>query len=434
MNFIHASDIHLGYAQYGLEERFRDYARAFQYVIKYAIDHRAEFILISGDLFHKRNINAPTYLQAYKVLSELKEKSPSTQVFAIEGNHDLAFHQDGKSWLEILNSQDLLKLIKIKEANGLSLMGDFIELDNVRIFGMRYLGSNTISTIPRIAEEIKKIRETNGEKYTILMMHFGMEGQTKHETAGEIPFNSLLPLKEVVNYLALGHYHIKYEIDGWVFNPGSVEMVSMNEYGLPKGFYHVNNKGRELISPITRSLKRIKLDLSNIQAPQDLYPNIAARIEREPSIPSGRGPLIELLLYGELNFPKSDIDISRIKEMLNEHFKPLYSEVKIIKTNSQYVLNEGDMRGQTREEIELRIFSDRIKLDGRYRENLSEIVNAMVEVKKMAAAGIEESDIQKELRWCFEKFKNNRSLDNNDKKVITEVNTLLSHFGELNDH
>ena len=436
MNFIHASDIHLGYAQYGLEERFRDYARAFKSVIQYAIDHKAEFILISGDLFHKRNINAPTYEQAYKVLSELKEKSPSMQVFAIEGNHDLAFHQDGKSWLEILNSQDLLKLIKIKETNGLSLMGDFIELDNVRIFGMRYLGSNTISTIPRIADEIKKIRETNGEKYTILMMHFGMEGQTKHETAGEIPFNSLLPLKEVVNYLALGHYHMKYEIDGWVFNPGSVEMVSMNEYGLPKGFYHVNNKGRELISPITRSLKRIKLDLSNIQAPQDLYPNIAARIEREPSIPSGRGPLIELLLYGELNFPKSDIDISRIKEMLNEHFKPLYSEVKIIKTNSQYVLNEGDTRGQTREEIELRIFSDRIKLDGRYRENLSEIVNAMVEVKKMAAADIEESAIQKELRWCFERFKNNRSLDDNDKKVIkhTEVKTLLSHFGELNDH
>jgi exonuclease SbcD len=42
MNFIHASDLHLGYAQYGLGERFRDYARAFQSVIKYAIDHKAE--------------------------------------------------------------------------------------------------------------------------------------------------------------------------------------------------------------------------------------------------------------------------------------------------------------------------------------------------------------------------------------------------------
>jgi DNA repair exonuclease SbcCD nuclease subunit len=48
MNFLHASDLHLGYAQYGLEECFRDYTRAFQTVIKYAIDHRAEFILISS--------------------------------------------------------------------------------------------------------------------------------------------------------------------------------------------------------------------------------------------------------------------------------------------------------------------------------------------------------------------------------------------------
>jgi len=147
MNFIHASDIHLGYAQYGLEERFRDYARAFQSVIKYAIDHRVEFILISGDLFHKRNINAPTYLQAYKVLQELKDRSPSTQVYAIEGNHDLAFHQDGKSWLEILNSQGLLRLIRLKEAGDIKLMGDHVELDNFRIFGVRYIGANTTSSI-----------------------------------------------------------------------------------------------------------------------------------------------------------------------------------------------------------------------------------------------------------------------------------------------
>ncbi|MFZ2410766.1 MAG: metallophosphoesterase [Candidatus Methanoperedens sp.] len=55
MNFLHASDFHLGYVQYGIPERFRDYARAFHSVITYAIDHKVEFILISGDLFHKRD-------------------------------------------------------------------------------------------------------------------------------------------------------------------------------------------------------------------------------------------------------------------------------------------------------------------------------------------------------------------------------------------
>jgi DNA repair exonuclease SbcCD nuclease subunit len=429
MNFIHASDLHLGYAQYGLEERFRDYARAFQSVIKYAIDHKAEFILISGDLFHKRNINAPTYFQAYKVLMELKEKSPSTKVYAIEGNHDLAYHADKNSWLEILNSQGLLKLIKIKEANGLSLMGDHVELDNFRIFGVRYIGANTTSSIPRIAEEIKKIEAEHGKKYTILMMHFGLEGQVKQSEAGEIPYSSLMPLKDVVDYLALGHYHMQYEMDGWIFNPGSIEMISMNEFGLPKGFYHVKDIGAKLITPVTRSIRRIKLDICSIETPDALYSSIKNLLERQPAILSDNKPIVELLLYGELGFPKSDIDIDKIKKMLEEEFKPLSSEVKIEKSNSHYSINESDVRGLSREQIELRVFSERVKLDARYRDNADAIVNTMIEVKKKAAAGIDEAEIRTDLRWCFEKVcsQSSGTFEKDGKKEATQQ-TLLSRM------
>ena len=429
MNFIHASDFHLGYAQYGLEERFRDYARAFQSVIKYAIDHKAEFILISGDLFHKRNINAPTYLQAYKVLLELRERSPSTQVYAIEGNHDLAFHQDGKSWLEILNSQGLLRLIRLKEADGVKLMGDHVELENIRIFGVKYIGSNTTSSIQQIADEIKKIEAAAGKKFTVLMMHFGLEGQVKQSEAGEIPYSSLMPLKEVVDYLALGHYHMQYEMDGWIFNPGSIEMISMNEYGLPKGFYHIKDSGAKLITPVTRSIRRIKLDISGIETPDALYSSIQTLLERQPSTLSDNKPIVELLLYGELSFPKSDIDIDHIKKMLEEEFKSLSSEVKIEKSNSQYAINEGDVRGLSREQIELRVFSERVKLDTRYRDNADAIVNTMIEVKKKAAAGIEEAEIRTDLRWCFEKVCSPSSgmFEKDAKKGATQQ-TLLSQM------
>ncbi|MCZ7358138.1 MAG: DNA repair exonuclease [Candidatus Methanoperedens sp.] len=426
MNFIHASDFHLGYAQYGLLERFQDYARAFRTVIQYAIDHKADFILISGDLFHKRNINAPTYEQAYKVLSELKAKSPSTQVYAIEGNHDLAFHQDGKSWLEILNSQGLLRLIRLKEAEGLKYMGDFVELDNARIFGVKYLGSSTVSVIPKMAEEIKQITTARGEKFTILMMHFGMEGQAKQEAAGEIPYTSLLPLKDAVNYLALGHYHMNYEFDGWVFNPGSVEMISMNEYDLPKGFYHVRDSGAKLITPMTRSVRRIKLDMSGIASPDELYSKIGEKLETERTLQ--QGSLIELLLYGDMGFPKSDVNLERIKDMLSEQFKPLWSEIRINKSNSPYTLNPGDVRGLTREQIEHRVFSDRVKLDSRYRDNIDEIVKNMVEVKKLVSAGIEPAAIQKELRWGFEIIKS-RGKENEGKAEIPQQ-TLLSRIGD----
>ncbi len=431
MNFIHASDFHLGYAQYGLFERFRDYARAFQTVIQYAIDHKVEFILISGDLFDKHNINAPTYEQAYKVLSELKAKSPSTQVYTIEGNHDRAFYQDGKSWLEILNSQGLLRLIRLKEASGVKLMGDFIELDNFRIFGVKYLGASTASIIPQIADEIKKINAERGEKFTILMMHFGIEGQVKQEAGGELPYNSLLPLKEAVNYLALGHYHTHYELDGWVFNPGSIEMMSLNEYDMAKGFYHVRDTGAKLISPITRPVRRIRLDMSDILTPDELYSKINAKIERETNVQSDKAPLIELMLYGEMNFPKSDVNLERIRDMLIEQFKPLWSEVRLQRTNSPYALKEGDVRGLTREQIELRVFSDRIKLDGRYRDNVDEVVKVMVEVKKMAAANVEVNSVLKELRWGFEKIKSgapgNNTMEDNKENPRQ---TLLSRMGE----
>jgi DNA repair exonuclease SbcCD nuclease subunit len=364
-------------------------------------------------------------LQAYKVLLELNERSPSTQVFAIEGNHDLAYHQDGKSWLEILNSQGLLRLIRLKEADGVILMGDYVELDNLLIFGVRYIGANTNSSIQQIADEIKKIEAARDEKFTILMMHFGMEGQVRQAEAGEIPYSSLMPLKEVVDYLALGHYHMQYDMDGWIFNPGSVEMISMNEYGLPKGFYHVKDSGAKLITPVTRSVRRIKLDISGIETPEELYPVIKTLLERQPATLSDNKPIVELLLYGELGFPKSDVNIDQIRKMLEEEFKPLSSDVKIEKSNSQYTINESDVRGLSREQIELRVFSERVKLDARYRDQTDTIVNTMIQVKKKAAAGIEEREIRTDLRWCFEKV---CSSDTVKKIEKTPHQTLLSHM------
>ena len=187
MNFVHASDFHLGYVQYGLSERFKDFARAFERVVDYTIQSDAEFMLIAGDLFHKRNINAPTYLQAFKILKKLKDSG--IPAYTIEGNHDLAYHRDVNSWLQILDAQGLLRLIRIKpmEKCNVKLMGDFVDVDSVRIFGVRYLGSQTRNTIPTIAEEIKTINDLCGKPdYTILMMHFGMEGVISASGIGEL--------------------------------------------------------------------------------------------------------------------------------------------------------------------------------------------------------------------------------------------------------
>ncbi len=52
------ADMHLGYRQYDLEQRFIDLGLTFKQIIEYAVLNKVEFVLISGDLFDKRSINA----------------------------------------------------------------------------------------------------------------------------------------------------------------------------------------------------------------------------------------------------------------------------------------------------------------------------------------------------------------------------------------
>ena len=82
MNFIHTADLHLGYRQYELDQRFRDFGSSFLKVVEYAIAEKVEFVLVAGDLFNSRNINAPTYMQAFHILSR-----------AERGRHPLRGHR-----------------------------------------------------------------------------------------------------------------------------------------------------------------------------------------------------------------------------------------------------------------------------------------------------------------------------------------------------
>ncbi|MGH2447410.1 MAG: DNA repair exonuclease, partial [Chloroflexota bacterium] len=90
MRFIHAADIHLGYQQYNLPERYRDFSEAYLGMVEHAVAGRVDFVLIAGDLFHQANTDARTLSVAISGLERLRRAD--IPVVAIEGNHD-AQHQ-----------------------------------------------------------------------------------------------------------------------------------------------------------------------------------------------------------------------------------------------------------------------------------------------------------------------------------------------------
>ncbi|MEA1908822.1 MAG: exonuclease SbcCD subunit D [Euryarchaeota archaeon] len=410
MNFVHASDFHLGYVQYNLKERFKDFAYAFDQVADYTIHSNAEFLLIAGDLFHKRNINAPTYLQAFKILQKLKDHE--IPVYVIEGNHDLAYHRDVNSWLQILGAQGLLRLILIKgiEDCGVKLMGDFVDhcgtrsTHTTRIFGIRYLGSQTRSTIPDIAKEIAAINDRCGTPdYTILMMHFGMEGVISTSDIGELSYNSLLPLRDVVDYLALGHYHIQYDRDGWIFNGGSCEMVSISEHNKPKGFYHVVDGKATFRNVKSRPVERFGIDVSGILSLQDLYSSIRSVVEGVPASRGGKDggtePLVDISLHGDLMFPRTDVSVEKIRGIVSEHLNPIWVNVKIL--NTKEPTSVDDRSDISRSEIERSVIEEMVR-GTQHRTHLNDVVDTVIEAKQLAVTGTDPQTILERLQGSFD--------------------------------
>src|SRR5437588_5721683 len=187
-SFIHIADTHLGYEQYGVRERFNDFSRAFWDIIDDAVHREIDFMVIAGDLFHKRAIDALTLIHAIEGLKKLKARG--IPVIAIEGNHDRSYYREGISWLQFLCHQEYLILLAPKMREGApvltlwnreTMLGSHVDLlgGRLRVYGLPWQGAATMRTIEGLVQALEAARageEAEGIKYRLLMMHTGLEG------------------------------------------------------------------------------------------------------------------------------------------------------------------------------------------------------------------------------------------------------------------
>ena len=110
--FLHFADCHLGNRQYNNIERGHDFGRAFIWVIDKAVAEKVDFVVLAGDLFEKRSIDAQTLQQAMRGLERLQRAN--IPCLAVEGNHELAYFEDRVGWMPFLAARDLLILLDAK--------------------------------------------------------------------------------------------------------------------------------------------------------------------------------------------------------------------------------------------------------------------------------------------------------------------------------
>ena len=87
MKFAHLADTHLGYRQFGLLEREKDFYEVFDKIIDKIIEEKVDFVIHSGDLFDSARPSPSALLAFQKGL--LKLKGAGIPIYAIAGNHDV---------------------------------------------------------------------------------------------------------------------------------------------------------------------------------------------------------------------------------------------------------------------------------------------------------------------------------------------------------
>lgn len=417
-SFIHIADTHLGYEQYGVHERFNDFSRAFWDIIDDAIERRVDFMVIAGDLFNKRAIDAMTLIHAIEGLKKLKDNN--IPVIAIEGNHDRSYYRDGTSWLQFLCYQGYIAMLAPNMQDGAPILapwqadtmrGSHVDLigGHLRVYGLPWQGSATTRSIEGMVQALTDTRaeeDAAGVEYRLLMMHTGIEGEVAR-IQGLPSRGTFQPLRACVDYLALGHVHKPYEFDGWIYNPGSTETCGAEESQWEsRGYYYVtiDTDNPDSIIDITRKERvhhaehlksnrrpfvRYDLHVDGLDAPGAVYKRLEDYCHREgvKYLNAERQPVVQIHLVGTLSFDAGSLDSPLMEEMVRTAFEPLYVRIDNATNDQDYIPDDNEIDGRDRSAwhtLERRIFEELVARDNRYLPAKEQWSTVLSDLKHMA--------------------------------------------------
>lgn len=399
ISFLHCSDLHLGFSQFGLEERFLDFGRAFQDLARVAQEKQVHYLLIAGDFFNKRTINSRTLSQAVQVFAELKKTG--IKVIAIEGNHDKAPYGEGDSWMHFLHEQGLIYLLQPEFTEGKLVLNEqcLLEFPGIRFVGLGYLGSMTARRLQELQELLPP-----SEKFTVLLLHAAID-QLLH--LGGVEREALVGLEELVDYVALGHIHGRYELEDWIYNPGAPESWDLGEVGKEKGYYHVvitpDGKTVEHLPSSPRPIYNLEVDLSSLTSPLEVADLCLENLESQWN-PAKQGAMVRLELIGEVPFNPLSIIQTELVEALQNSFPLIHVEVFNRATLEGERVIELTSSQFNRQQIESVVLEDLMRRNfAAYDVEDPEFVEAGVEVaqalKELSVAGDQEGMLSLIKTW-----------------------------------
>jgi len=348
-------------------------------------------------------------LQAAYELDRLR--AAGIPVIGVTGNHERAHYRVKDSWLDYLCARGLLTLLSPRYDAEKQLLvsrfrpgagGAFVDVGGARLYGLPYFGSLAPRLVADLAAYLAQAHASQPPVFTILIMHAGLEGILPHFNAN-LTLTDLQVLRPWISYLAMGHVHKPFTQDDWVFNPGSLEPVTMAEVEYRGGglLVEVDTNAQPPIRTEPRPywrrpFVRLFLPVTDHATPQALLDGFAGHLASQARQLAER-PIVECVLGGTLQFPVTELPVSRMEQTLSEAFDALLARVRVAAGAAEYEVATGD--GELgRQELERQVFSDLVKRDGRYRERAGEWVSLILETKSLALERADATSIVEHLR------------------------------------
>ncbi len=313
MKIIHFSDTHLGFNdldilnENNINQREADIYDAFSQVVEQIKIIKPDFIIHTGDLFHRPSPSnrAITFaLEQFKIIDAL-----NIPFILIAGNHSTPRTNLSSPILKIFENFKNVHVAYNQEYKK-------IEFESVIFHALPHMNDETkaLSQIELCEEQIDK------SKKNIMMMHCSVGALYLMNEFGEWVYPSEKEyVFKMMDYVALGHWHGFGQVGKHenVFYSGSTERTSLNDKRNSKGFIEISLYDELLVE--YKEIKIRPIVLKEIDC--EYYENSISKVD----VSDTKNTIVEVILKNITAFQSIDIQNSEIKKIFAE---ALYVNVK----------------------------------------------------------------------------------------------------------
>ncbi len=252
MKIVHFSDTHLGFSDLditndaGINRREADFYKAFADVIEAIMKLKPDYVIHTGDLFHRAS---PSNRAITFALTQLKKlEILKIPCIIIAGNHSTPRTSTSSPILEALGTLDHVRAVFKQKY-------ETVEFSDIVFHALPHSNDERI-----LSDELDKIEASiNPNKKNILMMHCSVGAHYLMHEFGEWVYpKDREDIFEKMDYVALGHWHGFGTVGKHpnVCYAGSTERTSSSDKRDNKGYVLLDLEDEVTITHYTIPLRK----------------------------------------------------------------------------------------------------------------------------------------------------------------------------------